>query len=947
MIETNCTQEAYNIEFEAIEGYTEKMIAWQVRVKNIMKTDALGQKDNHSLVTSSSSSLRLPKIQFQQFSGELTDWLRFHNQFKRIHEDESIDDGDKFQYLIQATTPKSRARDIVESFPATPENYRKAFEYLRMRFVQEDVLIQVYVRELLKLVLQNTEVKKVNLSSLYDKIEAQLRALESLGVTKEKYAAMLFPLVESCLPSEILRAWERYVGYSSDESGLETESASIENSTTASSSSSNVLANQACTSEVLLQTLVVMLQNGNHKSLVRALIDTGSQKSYILKSTAENLGFKYEREEEFVHSLFGGSKTKMYRHKCYNICLTDIDNYYTCNLNAKLAENRLESTKRKLIATGKFEEYQDVLDLWLSGKIIEEVNDDKENFVHYLPHRPVIKESSTNILNQVKKWLEQLPILASIKIPRCLNLSSNGIKRLTLHVFCDASKKAYAACVFLRVEYEGNVFVKLIQAKTRVAPLKDISIPRLELLACVWGTRLAASVKNDLNLPDVRIYYLTDSMTALAWIQRTRDWGVFVSNRVKEIRNLSDFSSWEHVPSEKNFADILSRGCNAEQLVYLRWWEGPSWLSETPVQCPRSKQVPDEEAVNLELRKSVLVNTAKRIEEFNWHSQYFSSYLKVVRMIACIFRFFKNAKRIDVCNTSEITFSEFDHAEKTVIKLIQMEKFEGVTDEKLRPLKPFLDEFEILRARTKLSFREDTHNFKFPIILPNEHPVVHLMIVRKHEELMHAGVDLAGPLHLKDRRKGWVVLFTCAVFRAVHFELITSLSTAAFLQSLRRFISRRGRPTIIYSDNGTNFVGSNSALNSIDWDAVISKANIQKIKWKFNPPSAAWWGGFWERMIQMLKQILRKMLGRASLYYEELNTVLCECEHVINSRPLTYISEDVNDLSPLTPAMLLQEIETSDVTDIDCLDHQEINKRGLDMFKPFGNSLGKDFELST
>ncbi|GFX99262.1 integrase catalytic domain-containing protein [Trichonephila clavipes] len=149
------------------------------------------------------------------------------------------------------------------------------------------------------------------------------------------------------------------------------------------------------------------------------------------------------------------------------------------------------------------------------------------------------------------------------------------------------------------------------------------------------------------------------------------------------------------------------------------------------------------------------------------------------------------------------------------------------------------------------------------------------------------GVDLAGPLHLKDRRKGWVVLFTCAVFRAVHFELITSLSTAAFLQSLRRFISRRGRPTIIYSDNGTNFVGSNSALNSIDWDVVLSKANIQKIKWKFNPPSATWWGGFWERMIQMLKQILRKMLGRASLYYEELNTVLCECEHVINSRPLT------------------------------------------------------------
>ncbi|GFV21821.1 integrase catalytic domain-containing protein [Trichonephila clavipes] len=112
--------------------------------------------------------------------------------------------GVKLKKIDEATAPKSRTRDIVESFPVIPENNRKAFEYLRMRFGQEDVLIQVYVRELLKLVLQNTEVKKVNLSSLYDKIEAH--ALESLGVTKEKYAAILFPLVESCLPAEILRA---------------------------------------------------------------------------------------------------------------------------------------------------------------------------------------------------------------------------------------------------------------------------------------------------------------------------------------------------------------------------------------------------------------------------------------------------------------------------------------------------------------------------------------------------------------------------------------------------------------------------------------------------------------------------------------------------------------------------------------------------------------------
>ncbi|GFY53070.1 integrase catalytic domain-containing protein [Trichonephila inaurata madagascariensis] len=243
--------------------------------------------------------------------------------------------------------------------------------------------------------------------------------------------------------------------------------------------------------------------------------------------------------------------------------------------------NAVETAFEQLkVKSAKLKEVEDaVLELMIESNCTQEAYNIEFEAIEGYAEKMIAK-----YLNLVKQWLEQLPILAGIKIPRCLNLSSNEIKQITLHVFCDASKKAYADCVFLRVEYEENVFVKLIQAKARVAPLKDISIPRLELLSCTLGTRLAASVKNDLNLPDVRIYYLTDSMTALAWIQRTRDWGVFVFNRVKEIRNLSDVSSWEHVHSEKNFADILSRGCSAQQLIYLRWWEGPPWLSENPVQ---------------------------------------------------------------------------------------------------------------------------------------------------------------------------------------------------------------------------------------------------------------------------------------------------------------------------------------------------------------------------
>jgi hypothetical protein len=161
----------------------------------------------------------------------------------------------------------------------------------------------------------------------------------------------------------------------------------------------------------------------------------------------------------------------------------------------------------------------------------------------------------------------------------------------------------------------------------------------------------------------------------------------------------------------------------------------------------------------------------------------------------------------------------------------------------------------------------------------------------------------------------------------VHFELITSLSTEAFLQSLRRFIARRGRPTTIYSDNGTNFVGADKAFSELDWNQISSAATLRRIRWKFNPPTAAWWGGWWERLVQMLKKILRKVLGRASLTYEELNTLLCDCEQIVNARPLTYVSEDIDSLTPLTPALFLQEIRSSEVDDIDTIDTQEMNKR--------------------
>ena len=144
-----------------------------------------------------------------------------------------MENEDKFQYLIHAMVPDSRAAELVRSYPPTGENYEKVIESLQKRFGRADLQIEVYVRELLQLVLQNAmSSKKVQLANIYVKIESYLRALNTLGVTTDKCAPMLYLLVESSLPEELLRVWQR------------TNSASEENTTSGSSDVSKTRLNK-------------------------------------------------------------------------------------------------------------------------------------------------------------------------------------------------------------------------------------------------------------------------------------------------------------------------------------------------------------------------------------------------------------------------------------------------------------------------------------------------------------------------------------------------------------------------------------------------------------------------------------------------------------------------------------------------------------------------------
>lgn len=430
-------------------------------------------------------------------------------------------------------------------------------------------------------------------------------------------------------------------------------------------------------------------------------------------------------------------------------------------------------------------------------------------------------------------WWKELPILRNVSIPRFAfgELDSE----LEIHTFSDASKSAYAAAVFIRVKNGDNISVQLLQSKTRVAPLKLGSIPRLELLGCAIAARLTTSVKEALSLQDTTTRFWSDSSTALAWIRRNDEWGTFVGNRVKEILTLTKVEEWHFVPGKLNPADLPSRGCSPSKLVKSQWWEGPSWLKEDMDKWPSDEDIPDEEIVLNERRKGRTMKLAVMSQDQPFYYKS-SHYMKNLRVFAYVKRF------VDKCRhrskeSGHITQKEIAASEHTLFKIVQLEVFRS-DQNVIAGLKVVRDGDGLIRLETRLLQRQDTEAFRKPVLLPNNHPVVEQLIREEHLHHHHAGVqfllgrirercwiiqgrrairkvvrscvvcrrfttkspnvpssslpenrvkdakafqiigiDLAGPLFMKDKSKTWLVLFTCAVFRCVHLELVDSPRT--------------------------------------------------------------------------------------------------------------------------------------------------------------------------
>ena len=182
---------------------------------------------------------------------------------------------------------------------------------------------------------------------------------------------------------------------------------------------------------------------------------------------------------------------------------------------------------------------------------------------------------------------------------------------------------------------------------------------------------------------------------------------------------------------------------------------------------------------------------------------------------------------------------------------------------------------------------------------------------------LNCACDYAGPFLIKiglsrskQTVKAYLCVFICLSTKALHLELVTSLTTDCFLNAFKRFIARRGKCLNMHSDNGTTFVGANHELNSFLSDmrtqAVFSDFfTTEHVNWHFIPPRSPHFGGIWESAVKAVKYHLRRVMGNLLLTYEEFMTVIVQIEACLNSRPLSPLSVDPNDLNPLTPGHFL------------------------------------------
>ncbi|XP_049284605.1 uncharacterized protein LOC125764417 [Anopheles funestus] len=616
-----------------------------------------------------------------------------------------------------------------------------------------------------------------------------------------------------------------------------------------------------------------------------------------------------------------------------------------------------------------------IQDLWRAGTAWDETIDQRQ-------------------IRDWRRWVDLFPIVAQIRIPRCYfpGTLEETYDQAEMHLFVDASQLAYGCVVYLRViDAGGEPHCTLVCGKSKVAPLKPLTIPKMELQACLLGVRMLRTMESHHPFRTKRRVLWTDSMVALSWIHADpRNYRPFVANRVAEIREKSDLTEWRWVPTHENPADETTKWKGPTKLGWDSiWFQGPTFLLLDESSWPMKKPVsttPEEEIRRVHLHLEKVNHDLLPID-----AERFSRLERMLRTLAWIIRYADNLKR-SVDGKPKyfglLTQEEMERAERVMWRRAQGEFFQEEVrglkdmgeearcrtvskDSPIYGLLPYADEFGILRMRGRIGAAPELpYSARFPIILPRDSRITHLLVDMYHRRFRHAnnetvvnelrqqyqipkmrrlvakvarccvfclirrslpqippmaplpaqrltshvraftyvGLDYFGPLFVRRgraREKRWVALFTCLTVRAIHLEVVSSLSTDSCIMAVRRFVARRGSPVEFFSDNGTNFQGASQQLRrEIDArnETLATTFTNANTRWTFNPPGAPHMGGVWERMVRSVKAAIGTVAELQRTPHDEtLLTVMAEAEGMINSRPLKYLPLDSASQEALTP----------------------------------------------